>query len=62
MDQGDIHSQGPLVYLIVDMDTEKNAPERFEKAFEDVPRDVWHVFEDPKELYARIDKLKEAGF
>jgi phosphatidate phosphatase APP1 len=46
----------------VDMDKEKNDPKRFEKAFEDVPDDVWHVFEDPKELYERIDKLKEAGF
>jgi len=26
---------------------EKNEPERFEKAFEGVPRDLWHVFEDP---------------
>ncbi|KAF7554189.1 hypothetical protein G7046_g6887 [Stylonectria norvegica] len=28
---------------------EKNQPERFEKAFKGVPRDVWHVFEDPNE-------------
>ncbi|KAI0545386.1 hypothetical protein F4679DRAFT_561500 [Xylaria curta] len=26
----------------------KNEPERFEKAFKDVPRDVWHVFSDPE--------------
>ncbi|KAI0196938.1 hypothetical protein F4808DRAFT_452624 [Astrocystis sublimbata] len=26
----------------------KNEPERFEKAFEDIPRDVWHVFSDPE--------------
>ncbi|KAI3320575.1 hypothetical protein HD806DRAFT_524611 [Xylariaceae sp. AK1471] len=26
----------------------KNEPERFEKAFKDVPRDVWHVFTDPE--------------
>ena len=31
---------------------EKNEPQRFEKAFEGVPKDVWHVFEDPKELDA----------
>lgn len=37
---------------------EKNAPERFEKAFKDVPKDVWTVFEDPNELYEEIDKLK----
>ncbi|KAB5576140.1 hypothetical protein GE09DRAFT_1169866 [Coniochaeta sp. 2T2.1] len=29
----------------------KNAPERFEKAFDGVPRDIWHVFEDPAECY-----------
>ncbi|KAL7624758.1 hypothetical protein AAE478_006330 [Parahypoxylon ruwenzoriense] len=27
----------------------KNEPERFEKAFKDVPRDVWHVFTDAAE-------------
>lgn len=27
----------------------KNEPERFEKAFKDVPRNVWHVFTDPVE-------------
>ncbi|OTA90092.1 hypothetical protein M434DRAFT_23121 [Hypoxylon sp. CO27-5] len=27
----------------------KNEPERFEKAFQGVPRDVWHVFSDPAE-------------
>ncbi|KAI0846520.1 hypothetical protein F5Y00DRAFT_143352 [Daldinia vernicosa] len=27
----------------------KNEPERFEKAFKDVPRNVWHVFSDPVE-------------
>lgn len=27
----------------------KNEPERFEKAFRDVPRGVWHVFSDPAE-------------
>ncbi|PNY25050.1 Phosphatidate phosphatase APP1 [Tolypocladium capitatum] len=28
---------------------EKNEPQRFERAFEDIPRDAWHVFEDPSE-------------
>jgi hypothetical protein len=28
---------------------DKNLPDRFEKAFEDVPRDAWHVFSDPAE-------------
>jgi hypothetical protein len=36
---------------------EKNVPERFEKAFEHVPRHVWTVFEDPRELYDFVDGL-----
>lgn len=28
---------------------EKNDPERFERAFEEVPKEAWHVFEDPRE-------------
>ncbi|KAG7006045.1 hypothetical protein G7Y79_00016g040300 [Physcia stellaris] len=35
----------------------KNAPERFEKAFRGVPRDVWRVFEDPGELYEVVGCL-----
>ncbi|EON62368.1 hypothetical protein W97_01590 [Coniosporium apollinis CBS 100218] len=35
----------------------KNSDERFEKAFRDVPRGVWHVFEDPQELYAKVEGL-----
>jgi hypothetical protein len=27
-----------------------NAPERFEKAFEGVPRQVWRTFKDPAEM------------
>lgn len=37
---------------------EKNSPERFEKAFKDVPKDVWQVFEGPNELSAAVDALK----
>ncbi|KAL8876234.1 MAG: hypothetical protein Q9198_005534 [Flavoplaca austrocitrina] len=37
---------------------EKNSPERFEKAFKDVPKDVWQLFEDPNDLYAAVDALK----
>jgi hypothetical protein len=33
----------------------KNAPARFEKAFEHVPSHIWTVFEEPKELYNFID-------
>lgn len=33
---------------------EKNEPARFEKAFEGVPSDVWHVFEKPEECYQII--------
>ncbi|EPE08553.1 actin filament organization protein app1 [Ophiostoma piceae UAMH 11346] len=36
---------------------EKNEPDRFEKAFEGVPRDKWHVFEDADECYAIVDKV-----
>jgi phosphatidate phosphatase APP1 len=40
------------------MDEEKkNAPDRFTKAFKDVPKNIWHIFEDPSELYERVDAL-----
>ncbi|MCJ1391674.1 hypothetical protein MMC18_004539 [Xylographa bjoerkii] len=38
--------------------TDKNDPARFEKAFKDVPKDVWKLFEDPSELYAAVGSLK----
>lgn len=45
---------------VAEMDEEnKNSPERFEKAFKDVPKDIWYVFNDPQELYAKIDALPE---
>ncbi|KAF1947472.1 hypothetical protein EJ02DRAFT_333533 [Clathrospora elynae] len=45
---------------VAEMDEEKkNDPERFEKAFKGVPKDIWYVFEDPQELYAKIDALPE---
>ncbi|KAF1950043.1 actin filament organization protein-like protein App1-like protein [Byssothecium circinans] len=37
----------------------KNKAERFEEAFKGIPRHIWHVFEDPNELYAKIDALGE---
>jgi Uncharacterized conserved protein (DUF2183) len=37
----------------------KNSVERFQKAFEKVPKEVWHVFDDPKELYGRLDEVLE---
>ena len=37
---------------------DKNEDERFEKAFEEVPRSVWRVFEDPKELQQAVESLK----
>ncbi|KAI2468858.1 hypothetical protein F4781DRAFT_248230 [Annulohypoxylon bovei var. microspora] len=33
----------------------KNEPERFEKAFEGVPRDIWHVFSEPTECNKFIE-------
>ncbi|KAL8664140.1 MAG: hypothetical protein Q9202_003324 [Teloschistes flavicans] len=44
---------------VAEMDVEeKNTAERFEKAFREVPKDVWQVFEDPAELYKAVDALK----
>ncbi|KAK7949336.1 phosphatidate phosphatase APP1 [Apiospora aurea] len=38
----------------------KNEPKRFEKAFKDVPLERWHVFEDPAECRAIIQKMVAA--
>ncbi|KAF7523502.1 hypothetical protein G7054_g11734 [Neopestalotiopsis clavispora] len=38
----------------------KNEPERFEEAFKDVPRDRWHVFEDPAECKSIIQRVLES--
>ncbi|PSN74174.1 actin filament organization protein-like protein App1-like protein [Corynespora cassiicola Philippines] len=35
----------------------KNDPERFEKAFKGVPKNVWYVFSDPNELYQKVETL-----
>ncbi|KHN99245.1 uncharacterized protein MAM_02943 [Metarhizium album ARSEF 1941] len=40
---------------------EKNEPERFEKAFKDIPRDAWHVFENPRECVEIIRKTIQEG-
>lgn len=34
----------------------KNEPERFQKAFQGVPRDRWAVFEDPTEVYSLVKR------
>ncbi|KAI1388170.1 uncharacterized protein F4822DRAFT_236582 [Hypoxylon trugodes] len=41
----------------------KNEPERFEKAFKNVPREVWHVFSNPAECHKIIQDAvsKRAG-
>lgn len=40
------------------MDEEKkNDPERFRQAFKGIPESVWYVFEDPNELYQKVDSL-----
>lgn len=36
---------------------EKNEPGRFEKAFKGVPKDAWHVFEDPAECVGIIKSV-----
>jgi phosphatidate phosphatase APP1 len=47
---------------VAEMDEgEKNKPERFEKAFHGLPKTLWHVFEDPSELYAKVDALVQQG-
>lgn len=40
-------------------DTGKNDDERFEVAFRNVDRSVWRTFEDPKELWEAVERLKE---
>ncbi|KAI0803673.1 hypothetical protein GGR55DRAFT_699840 [Xylaria sp. FL0064] len=37
----------------------KNEPERFEKAFEGVPRDVWHVFTDAEECRKIVEDVPQ---
>lgn len=45
--------------IIPGQDSEaRNNAKRFEKAFRDVPKEIWHVFEDPKELYAKVESLQ----
>ncbi|KAF2469863.1 uncharacterized protein BDR25DRAFT_304265 [Lindgomyces ingoldianus] len=47
---------------VSEMDEDKkNDPERFEKAFKDVPNNIWCVFEDPKELYSKVEALQRVG-
>ncbi|KAK3686090.1 hypothetical protein B0T22DRAFT_529837 [Podospora appendiculata] len=36
---------------------EKNLPSRFEQAFQGVPREAWHVFEDPAECRSLVQKV-----
>jgi phosphatidate phosphatase APP1 len=37
--------------------TEKNSDARFEAAFEGVPRSVWTIFDDPKDLTQAVEAL-----
>jgi phosphatidate phosphatase APP1 len=41
----------------VEMDDDKNKPERFEKAFKDVPKEAWTLFNDPAEVYPKLDTI-----
>jgi hypothetical protein len=36
---------------------EKNEPERFEKAFEGVPPEAWHLFTDPAECTQLVQDI-----
>lgn len=68
---GDVYRKYPgwvgaiFIRLVEDVEplneAEKNKPERFEKAFKDVPKDVWTVFSDPKELWDKVAKLGAAA-
>ena len=40
---------------------EKNKPERFEKAFEGIPRDVWQLFEQPAECETKLKELADGA-
>ena len=40
---------------------DKNEPKRFEKAFKDVPKDIWNVFETPDECYQLIKDTVARG-
>lgn len=39
----------------------KNEPERFETAFKGIPRDDWHVFEDPAECNDIVERTLSRG-
>ncbi|MCJ1432487.1 hypothetical protein MMC27_001844 [Xylographa pallens] len=65
---GDMYRKHPgwvkaiFIRKVVDVEemqkTDKNSAARFEKAFKDVPKGVWKLFEDPSELYATVESLK----
>ncbi|MCJ1402877.1 hypothetical protein MMC11_006098 [Xylographa trunciseda] len=65
---GDIYRKYPgwvkaiFIRKVVDVEgmqkTDKNDPARFEKAFKDVPKNVWKLFENPSELYTTVDSLR----
>jgi hypothetical protein len=40
---------------------EKNEPQRFEKAFEGIPKEDWHVFEEPSECARIIRAVVKEG-
>ena len=42
-------------------EVKRNSVERFEKAFEGVPKEAWHVYKDPKELYQKIEEVIARG-
>lgn len=43
-------------------DAEKrNSDERFEKAFEGVDRRAWYIFDEPGEVYPRVEEVLRAG-
>ena len=65
---GDMYRKHPgwvkaiFIRKVVDVsemkNSDKNDPERFEKAFRGIPRSVWRVFETPNELDAAVRALQ----
>lgn len=42
-----------------ELEVKLNAPERFEKAFANVPKEIWKVFEHGSEIMDEVQKMKE---
>ena len=61
MDSSQYSNDHFIAVVGVNLSKEKslNAPERFEKAFKDVPRNIWRLFENATEFQSELESLKE---